>query len=116
VADFVTVVLEDGTEVMFQSAEADLVRPYGGTPAVERYEAGMASLAAVADAAGGVSRSFREKVKPEELRLEIGVGLSGEVGWFFAKSGLEASIKLTLTWRAAQPSVPGTGSRPPDGC
>lgn len=40
-------------------------------------------------------------MKPDELELEIGVALSGEVGWFFAKSELDASIKLTLKWKGA---------------
>jgi hypothetical protein len=32
------------------------------------------------------------------MEREIGVGLSGEVGCFFAKSELEATIKVTLKW------------------
>jgi hypothetical protein len=98
-ADFVTVTFEDGTEVMFQLAESDLVRQHGGVPVVERYEAAMTGLNALAKAAGGLSRSFRQTVQPSELQLEIGVGVSGEVGWFFAKSEVEATIKLTLTWK-----------------
>ena len=102
-ADFVTVVLDDGTEVVFQSAESDLVRPRGGPPVVERYEAAMDALGAMAHATQRVARSFAQKMKPDELELEIGVGLSGEVGWFFAKSELEATLKLTLTWKGEKP-------------
>jgi hypothetical protein len=111
VADFVTVVFEDGTEVAFQSAEADLVQPRGGGPVVERYEHAMTGLTALADGAHGLARTFREKVRPDELQLEIGVGLSGEVGWFFAKSELEATLKLTLTWKGNQP-LGGDGAGP----
>jgi hypothetical protein len=57
-------------------------------------------IGAIASAAGEVCKDFRDKLKPDELEMEIGVGLSGEVGWFFAKSGLDASIKVTLTWKA----------------
>jgi Trypsin-co-occurring domain 1 len=105
VADFVTVVLDDGTEVVFQSAESDLVTPHGGPPVVERYEAAMNALGSMAHATHRVARSFAEKMKPDELALEIGVGLSGEVGWFFARSELEATLTLTLTWRGAQPAA-----------
>jgi hypothetical protein len=104
VADFVKVVLDDGTEVVFQSAEGDLVKPHGGRPVVERYEAAMDDLSAMAHAARRVARSFAEKLKPDELALEIGVGLSGEVGWFFAKSELEATLKLTVTWKGEHPA------------
>jgi hypothetical protein len=39
------------------------------------------------------------RLKPEEIALEFGVKVSGEVGWFFAKASGEASINVTLTWR-----------------
>src|SRR4051794_10725263 len=98
-ADYVAIVLEDGTEVLFQSAEGDLVQSHGGESDIERYEEAMTGLQALAAGAGRLSRTFRDHVNPDELQLEIGVGLSGEVGWFFAKTELEATIKLTLTWR-----------------
>jgi Trypsin-co-occurring domain 1 len=109
VADFVKVVLDDGTEVVFQSAESDLVKPYGGPPVVDRYEAAMDALGAMAHATQRVARSFREKMEPDELSLEIGVGLSGEVGWFFAKSKLEATLTMTLTWKGEPPADPAVG-------
>jgi hypothetical protein len=106
VADFVSVVLADGTQVTFQSAESDFVELHGGSPVVERYEGAVAGLSALASAAQGVAESFREKVQPDELELEIAIGLSGEVGWFFAKSALDASIKLTLKWHPTGAEVP----------
>lgn len=57
-ADFVTVVLDDGTEVSFQAAESDLVRQHGGGGEVEQETLGR--LSDLADAAYGVARSFRE--------------------------------------------------------
>ena len=100
---FVTLVLDDGTEVSFQAAESDLVQQRGGPQEVEQES--LTRLTALADAAQGVAQSFRDRVKPDELTIEIGVGLSGEVGWFFAKSGLDASIKLTLTWKGDPPAA-----------
>lgn len=110
-ADFVQVVLDDGTEVIFQSAESDLVRPHGGPPVLERYDAAMDALESMALATHRVARSFAEQLKPDEIALEIGVGLSGEVGWFFAKSEIEATLKLTLTWKGGT----STASTPPQG-
>jgi hypothetical protein len=106
VADFVTVVLDDGTEVVFQTAESDLVKPHGGPPLIDRYEAATEALGAMAHATQRVVRSFAEKMKPDELALEVGVGLSGEVGWFFAKSELEATLKLTITWKGSESGAP----------
>jgi hypothetical protein len=103
----VTVVLDDGTEVVFQSAESDLVKPHGGTP--ERYQAAMDALGRMAHATQRVARSFAENVKPHELALEVGIGLSGEVGWFFANSELEATLKLAVTWNDGQPAELSVG-------
>lgn len=111
-ADFVTVVFEDGAEVMFQSAEGDLVNPHGGAPVIERYEASMDALGALARSTQQMAAKFAQATKPDEIALEIGIGLSGEVGWFFAKSEMEASLKLTLTWKADALTSPVAGSGP----
>ena len=60
---FVTVGLDDGTEMVFQSAESDLVKPHGGPPVVERYETAMDALGWMARATHRVDRSFTEKMK-----------------------------------------------------
>ena len=98
-ADFVSVTLEDGSEVLFESAESDLVALRGG--AAEIVPAGTVDrLAGIAEAAGQL-RSSLKALDPDELKLEIGIGLSGEVGWFFAKSSMEGNLKVTLTWKAS---------------
>jgi hypothetical protein len=100
VADFVSVTLDDGSEVLFESAESDLVALHGGEP--EIVSAGtVGRLAAIAEATGQLHKSL-QALNPDELQLEIGVGLSGEVGWFFAKSSMEGSLKVTLTWKASE--------------
>lgn len=103
-ADFVEVQLDDETTVIFQSAESDLVRPHGGGGTVERYQAAMERLESMGRATKRVADSFRERMEPDELSLEIGIGLSGEVGWFFAKSELETTLTLTLTWKKPEPA------------
>ena len=99
-SDFVEMDLGDGSQVLFQTAESALVRDHGGAPDVEKAEDAMDRLQAIAMAANKVCKSFREKVGPDELTMEIGIGLSGEVGWFFAKSGIDASMKVTITWKS----------------
>lgn len=105
-ADFARVTLDDGTEVLFEEQGADLVSLRGGGATVEDVEQGAARLESIARAAGEVSKSLRQRLAPDELCLEIGVGLSGEVGWFFAKSAVEASLKVTLTWKNLAPAGP----------
>ena len=57
-------------------------------------------LSQIAAAADQVSKGLRARLAPEEIQLEFGVKISGEVGWwFFAKASGEASINVTLTWR-----------------
>jgi Trypsin-co-occurring domain 1 len=99
VADFLEVVLDDGSVAVFQTAEADLVAQHSGEAVVERYEAATDALASMAEATKRVSRSFIKAISPDEVQLEIGIGLSGQVGWFFAKSEIDATLKLTLTWK-----------------
>jgi hypothetical protein len=99
VADFAEIELEDGTTVLFQTAESTFVENHGGAQ-VEKMTVSLHRVGAIASAAGQVCKDFRDNLKPDELEMEIGVGLSGEVGWFFAKSELDASIKVKLLWRA----------------
>lgn len=100
VADFVKYQLDDGSEVFFESAEASLVSLRGGQADV--VDAGRLGdrLSNIAAAADQVSRGLRERLAPDEIELEFGVKISGEVDWwFFAKTSGEASINVTLTWR-----------------
>jgi hypothetical protein len=111
-AEFVKYQLDDGSEVYFESAEASLVSLRGGDAEVK--DAGKLGdrLSNIAAAADQVSKGLRERLEPEEIELEFGVKISGEVGWwFFAKASGEASINVTLTWRKpAEVSSGPTGS------
>lgn len=109
-AEFLRVTLEDGTTVLFQNPEGDLVSRRGGPPEIETVDPGLARLETLAHAAATVCRSLRSHLGPDEICLELGAGLSGEVGWFFAKSSLDASIKISLTWK--KPDDPAPQIRP----
>jgi Trypsin-co-occurring domain 1 len=98
-AEFVKFRLDDGTEVFFESAESNLVEMHGGEPGVADGGRLHARLASVAAAAEQVSASLRERLTPDEVALEFGLKVSGEVNWwFFAKNHAEGTIKVTLKW------------------
>jgi Trypsin-co-occurring domain 1 len=99
VAEFVRYTLDDGTEVVFESAESELVRLHGGEPDVR--EGGRLSerLRGVAEAAEQVAGELRSRLGPEEISLEFGLKVAGEINWwFFAKAQSEGTIKVTLKW------------------
>lgn len=95
-ARFVTLQLSDNTKAVFESADNGGLEDLGG-PASSR-EIAVAELEGVATAAGLVCRSLRRRMEPDEITLEIGLGFSTEVGWFFAKSSLDGSLKVKVKW------------------
>jgi hypothetical protein len=101
-SDFLQLTLDDGTLVLFQSAESDLVREHGGGADVEKVTESLDRMQAIAVAAKEMCQTFRDKLMPDELTLELGIGISGEVGWFFAKSEADASIKITIKWTTTE--------------
>jgi hypothetical protein len=101
VSDFVRFQLEDGSEVVFESAESrDLVALHSGDPDVADGGPLQVRLAGVAQAAAQVANSLRSQLTPDEVALEFGVKVAGEFNWwFFAKNQAEATINVTLTWK-----------------
>lgn len=53
----------------------------------------------------GPVREVLDTLGPEEVTVELSLGLKGEVGVFVAKSEGEASLKITATWKA-EPKKP----------
>jgi len=101
-AEFVKFTLDDGSEVFFESAESDLVEMRGGGPKIANGGPLTTRLTGVAEAAGQVAESLRERLAPHEVSLEFGVKVSGELNWwFFAKNQAEGTIKVTLKWTPA---------------
>ena len=103
-AEFVRFTLDDGSEVLFESAESDLVALHGGQPEVRD---GGKLTARLQEVAG----SLRARLVPDEVSLEFGLKVSGGVNWFFAKAQGEGTIKVTLKWagNSASATPPGTG-------
>jgi hypothetical protein len=110
-ADFVRFTLDDGSQVLFESAESDLVALHGGPPDVCDGGRLTARLQGVAEAAEEVAGSLRARLVPDEVSLEFGLKVSGGVNWFFAKAQGEGTIKVTVKWAgtAASASPPGPG-------
>ena len=111
-AEFVRFTLDNGSQVLFESAESDLVTLHGGgEPDVRDGGKLTARLQAVAEAAEEVAGSLRARLVPDEVSLEFGLKVSGGVNWFFAKAQGEGTIKVTLTWsgNSAPTAQPGSG-------
>jgi hypothetical protein len=112
VTEFVRFTLDDGSAVVFEAAESELVRVHGGQPEVR--EGGRLSerLHGVAEAAEQVAGQLRSRLAPDEVSLEFGLKVSGEVNWwFFAKNQAEGTIKVTLTWAGDQAAVPAAAEQ-----
>ena len=116
-AEFMRFTLDDGSQVLFESAESDLVALHGGPPDVRDGGKLTAQLQGVAEAAEEVAGSLRARLVPDEVNLEFGLKVSGGVNWFFAKAQGEGTIKVTLKWAGnpAPATPPGTGQDPGQG-
>jgi hypothetical protein len=105
-ARFVRMMLDDGSTVLLEEtgpAIADLAASAGGPQAAgSRAAIPVAQWEPLAKAAAALCATVRQQVSSDEISLEIGAALSGEVGWFIAKSSAQATVKLTLTWRNDQ--------------
>ncbi len=118
VAEFVRFTLDDGSKVLFESAESDLVALHGdGAPEVRDGGKLTARLQEVAEAAEEIAESLRSRLVPDEVSLEFGLKVSGGVNWFFAKAQGEGTIKVTLKWAGnpAPATPPETGQGPGEG-
>ena len=113
VAEFVRFTLDDGSKVLFESAEGELVALHDGAPDIREGGRLTERLRAVAQAAEEIAGSLRAGLAPDEVNLEFGLKISGELNWwFFAKSQSEGTIKVTLTW--AGTSQPPASTSPRD--
>lgn len=101
-AEFVKFTLDDGSEVVFESAESDLVELHGGQPNVVDGGQLQTRLGSVSAAAEQVAASLRSRLAPDEVELEFGLKVAGEVNWwFFAKNQAEGTIKVSLRWSSS---------------
>lgn len=98
----------------FPAAEVEGPKQAAGTVKVEdlasRLEvAGEAAAATCAVLYSRIDQSLKTSLRPAEISLEFGISLGGEAGIpFVAKGTVEASFKVTATWK------PGDDSKQPD--
>ncbi|MFF4402463.1 CU044_2847 family protein [Streptomyces sp. NPDC001480] len=96
-------ILDDGSEVIFESAESDLVALHSGQPDVVNGGQLQTRLESVSVAAEQVAASLRSRLAPDEIELKFGLKVAGELNWwFFAKSQAEGTIEVNMRW--ASPS------------
>jgi len=106
-AKYLSLTLDDGTTVLFQSPDEDFTESRGGPDDIEEIDPRLGRLDGLAKGAAALCSSLRKRLSPDEISLELGGVLSGEVGWVFAKSSAEASVKITLKWKSSdQATVP----------
>jgi hypothetical protein len=105
-AEFLRFTLDDGSEVLFESAESDLVGPRGGQDLVREGGRLTERLHGVAEAAEEIAGSLRSRLAPDEVSLEFGLRVSGGVNWFFANAQGEGTIKVTLRWAGTAAVTP----------
>jgi hypothetical protein len=107
--------LDSGSVVVFESAESDLVAQHGGAPEVRDGGRLTHQLQGVAEAAEQLAESLRSRLVPDEVALEFGLKVSGEMNWwFFAKAATEGTIKVTVTW-SKDVAKPGVAAEPEAG-
>ena len=109
--DFVQFTLDNGANVLFESAESDLVSLHSGKASVRDGGSLTERLQGVADAAEEVAGSLRSRLIPDEVTLEFGLQVSGGVNWFFAKAQAEGTIKVTLKWAGDAASAAPTAEQ-----
>jgi Trypsin-co-occurring domain 1 len=106
VAEFVEFTLDDGSVVRFESDEGDLVTPRADEPVVTEGGRLTDRLQEVAKAAEQIAGTLRSRLAPDEVSMEFGLKVSGEVNWwFFAKAHSEGAIKVTLSWAPSGPAA-----------
>lgn len=100
-ADLVRYELDGDTAVFFEASEGSLVELRGGgEPDVAEGGPLGERLQQVARAAEEAATSLRSRLNPDEITLEFGVKVAGEVNlWFFSKTKGEGNIAVTLTWK-----------------
>jgi hypothetical protein len=95
--------LSDGSQIIVEEEYVDrggmVANPVTGLAAKAKkgFEETLAAIrptvAAVMDQLSGIAE------QPDQITLELGFALKGEVGAVLTKAATEGTIKLTLTWK-----------------
>lgn len=110
----VRVDLGDGVQARVQATDsyASTTTRGGGNAREPNLSKEITRLQDAVHATARVANAIRADLVPDRLELKVSLGLSGEVGWFFAKSAVDGVFELTLEWER---SAPGSSTpRQPD--
>jgi hypothetical protein len=103
-AQFLRAILDDGSVVEIETSDPRAIQAMGGDD--EAIAVPLGKMEKLAKVAASLCASLRETVGPDEVALELGAGWSGGADWFIAKTTVEATVKITLTWKNTGPSGP----------
>jgi len=106
VAAFVKYELDDGSVILFETEESDLVSSYSGGDDTSSQGKLDERFRGIAKTAQQLLRSTRVVLTDvDEVTLTFGVKVSTDVGFVFAKAKFEGAIDVTLTWKQRTPPV-----------
>lgn len=99
-SEIIRVDLGDGFQARVQSTDyyASGTTRGGGSASDPELSKEVTKLHDAVHATAHVAKSIRADLAPDRLELKVSLGLSGEVGWFFAKSAVDGVFELTLEW------------------
>ena len=93
--------MADGSSIVVEEAVDDRGGYVGRGDVIEAAQRGFEeALAALRPATAAVMAQINGLMeKPDEVQLELGFSLKGEVGAVIAKTAAEGSFKLSLKWK-----------------
>jgi len=99
--DFINVEMDDGTTIAFEAPSGsdggfEKTGLHGGTRAPE---SSLTRLKSVSSSLAEIASALRSDLAPDELSLDVTIGIEAEVGWFFARSKGSGSISVHVTWK-----------------
>ncbi|QUH02287.1 hypothetical protein HUO13_17120 [Saccharopolyspora erythraea] len=99
-AQLVSMPLEDGGEILVESADGHGAIPVGAggrvVQASETVQKAMGSIRSAAEAVLGELRAMEQP--PSKVNVQFGIKVTGEASLAVAKSAGEANFNVTLEW------------------
>lgn len=98
--------LEDGSQMWVEVEEPDTkglrnssIAGETGTKTSQTFETALDAILPSLERVRGVLKDLNN---PEQIEIEFGIKLSGEVGAFLASASTEANFAVKLTWKNSQ--------------
>jgi NTP-dependent ternary system trypsin peptidase co-occuring protein len=105
-AQLVKMPLDDGGELLIESADGQGAIPVGAggrvVQASETVQKAMGNIRSAAEAVLGELRAMEQP--PSKVNVEFGIKVTGEASLAIAKSSGEANFNVTIEWNDVKPS------------